>query len=198
MTTGEVMKQVLADAAFYKNSDGGMTCSGGEPLTQSGFVSSLFFAAREKGIHTALDTAGNVDFKAFEDVLPRTDLVLFDFKAAGAGLHEQGTGSRNERILANLERLAGTGAYGIPVWIRIPVIPSFNNTRKNMEATAAFLKKLPGVRRLDLLPYHQLGAAKYESLGLPYGYKEFKPPDKNEMASLAAVFSGAHYAVEAR
>jgi pyruvate formate lyase activating enzyme len=194
----EVMKQVLADAVFYKNSGGGMTCSGGEPLAQSDFISALFVAAKENGVHTALDTAGNVDFSAFEKVLPWTDLVLFDFKAADPALHEQGTGSRNERILANLERLAGSGDFRIPVWIRIPVIPGFNNTRENMEETAAFLKKLTWVRRLDLLPYHQLGASKYEGLGMNFGYKDLSPPDKGEMASLAAVFEGVHYTVEAR
>jgi pyruvate formate lyase activating enzyme len=175
-----------------------MTCSGGEPLAQSDFTSALFAAARENGVHTALDTAGNADFSAFEKVLPKTDLVLYDFKAADAGLHEQGTGSRNERILANLERLAGSGDFRVPVWIRIPVIPGFNNTRENMEAAAAFLKKLPRVRRVDLLPYHQLGASKYESLGTGYGHRELKPPEKSEMVSLAAVFEGAHYTVEAR
>jgi pyruvate formate lyase activating enzyme len=193
----EVMKQVLADAAFYKNSNGGMTCSGGEPLVQSDFILALFTAAQENGIHTALDTAGNVDFSAFEKTLPRTDLVLFDFKAADPGLHEQGTGFRNERILANLERLACSGDFQIPVWIRIPVIPGFNNTRENMEETAAFLEKLTRVRQLELLPYHQLGASKYEALGMDYRYKDLKPPGKSEMASLAAVFEGAHYTVEA-
>jgi pyruvate formate lyase activating enzyme len=194
----EVMKQVLADAAFYKNSGGGMTCSGGEPLVQSGFTSALFAAARENGVHTALDTAGNVDFSLFEKALPWTDLVLFDFKAADPGLHEQGTGSRNDRILANLERLAGTGDYQIPVWIRIPVIPGFNNTRENMKETADFLKKLPRVRRLDLLPYHQLGASKYGGLGMDYGHGDITPPGKGEMVSLAVVFEGAHYTVEVR
>lgn len=194
----EVMKQVLTDAVFYKNSGGGMTCSGGEPLAQADFTAELFAAARENGVHTALDTAGNVDFSRFEQALPWTDLVLFDFKAADPGLHEQGTGSRNERILANLERLAGSGDFQVPVWIRIPVIPGFNNTRDNMEATAAFLKKLPRVRRLELLPYHQLGASKYEGLGMSYGHRDLAPPTKGEMASLAAAFEGSHYTVEAR
>ncbi|MDR0732248.1 MAG: glycyl-radical enzyme activating protein [Treponema sp.] len=195
-TVDQVIKQVLMDAVFYKNSGGGMTCSGGEPLVQSDFISALFSAARENGVHTALDTAGNVDFSAFEKTLPWTDLVLFDFKAADPGLHEQGTGSGNERILANLERLAGTEDFHIPVWIRIPVIPGFNNTRENMQKTAAFLKNLVQVRRLDLLPYHQLGASKYEGLGINYGHKDLTPPDKSEMKALAAVFADAHYTVE--
>jgi pyruvate formate lyase activating enzyme len=194
----EVMEQVMADAPFYKNSNGGITCSGGEPLVQSGFTSALLAAAREQGLHTALDTAGNVDFSCFEKALPWTNLVLFDFKAADPGLHEKGTGARNELILANLERLAGTGDFDIPVWIRVPVIPGFNNTRDNMKATAAFLKNLRRVRRLDLLPYHQLGAAKYEGLGMGYGHKELTPPGKGEMAALAAAFEGAHYTVECR
>jgi pyruvate formate lyase activating enzyme len=188
----DVMKTVLADAAFYKNSGGGMTVSGGEPLLQPAFTLALLRAAKKEGIHTALDTAGDVPHGVFQDMAPGVDLWLFDCKCMDSAPHRQATGVGNERILENLRRL---GQGKAPVWLRVPVIPGFNDTEENMLALRGFLAGLPAVQRLDLLPYHSLGAGKNASLGREYAHTELKAPTKERMALLAGCFGGAGYEV---
>jgi len=192
-TVDEVMRTVLADAPFYRNSGGGMTCSGGEPLLQSGFVADLMRSAKKAGIHTALDTAGNVDYTAFERVLPHTDLILYDLKCMDDGRHEQLTGASNRRILENLRRL---GKGQTPVWIRIPVIPGANDSEENMRAVAEFLYPLGAIRRVALLPYHSLGIGKYEGLGIEgNGVAALKPPSAEALAALARLLEGGTYEI---
>jgi len=191
-TVEDVMKSVRADAAFYRNSGGGMTVSGGEPLLQLEFTLALLKAAKEEGIHTALDTAGHVDFALFEQVLPYVDLLLFDCKCMDSGTHRAATGAGNERILGNLRQL---GRGSTPVWVRVPVIPGVNDTEQNMLALREFLSDLPAVKRLDLLAYHNLGAGKHANLGGEYAYKEVKAPPKERMEALAGCFAGAGYRV---
>ncbi|MCL2300575.1 MAG: glycyl-radical enzyme activating protein [Firmicutes bacterium] len=183
----DVMKTVRADAAFYRNSGGGMTVSGGEPLLQPEFTQALLKAAKEENIHTALDTAGHVDFALFERVLPYADLLLFDCKCMDSAVHRQATGADNERILENLRRL---GQGETPIWVRVPVISGVNDTEENMLALREVLADLPAVKRLDLLAYHNLGAGKHASLGGEYAYKELKAPPKERMAELSDCFAG--------
>jgi len=192
-TVEDVMKIVRADAAFYKNSGGGMTVSGGEPLLQPEFTQALLRAAKEEGIHTALDTAGHVDFALFERVLSWVDLLLFDCKCMDSEKHKQATGAGNARILGNLRRL---GRGSTPLWVRVPVIPGLNDTQENMLALREFLSGLPAVKRVDLLAYHNLGAGKHANLGGDYAHKELKAPPKERMAELAGWFEGAGYGVQ--
>ena len=181
----DVMKAVRADAAFYRNSGGGMTVSGGEPLLQAEFTLALLKAAKEEGIHTALDTAGHVDFALLERVLPWVDLLLFDCKCMDSTMHRQATGVGNERILENLRQL---GQGSTPVWVRVPVIPGVNDTEENMAALRGVLAGLPAVKRVELLAYHSLGAGKHGNLGLEYAHKEIKAPPKERMEELGAYF----------
>ncbi|MCL1951204.1 MAG: glycyl-radical enzyme activating protein [Oscillospiraceae bacterium] len=190
----DVMKTVRADAAFYQNSGGGVTVSGGEPLLQPEFTLALLKAAKEENIHTALDTAGHVAFSVFERVSPYVDLLLFDCKCMDSTVHKQATGAGNERILENLRRL---GQGSTPVWVRVPVIPGVNDMEQNMTALREFLSGLPAVQRLDLLTYHNLGAGKHANLGGEYAHKELKAPPKERMAELAGCFAGAGYEVNA-
>jgi len=169
-----------------------VTVSGGEPTSQSGFVTELFSRCKAMGIHTALDTAGNVDFSLFKRVLPHVDLLLFDCKCMDSGTHRAATGAGNERILGNLRQL---GRGSTPVWVRVPVIPGVNDTEQNMLALREFLSDLPAVKRLDLLAYHNLGAGKHANLGGEYAYKEVKAPPKERMEALAGCFAGAGYRV---
>jgi pyruvate formate lyase activating enzyme len=188
----DVMKTVLADAAFYKNSGGGMTVSGGEPLLQPEFTLALLRAAKKEGLHTALDTAGHVPCETLREIAPCVDLWLYDCKCMDDALHRQATGVGNERILENLRRL---GQGGAPVWVRVPVIPGFNDTEGNMRGLRGFLAGLPAVARLDLLPYHGLGAGKNASLGRGGTHTELNPPPKERMAELADCFCGAGFTV---
>jgi pyruvate formate lyase activating enzyme len=165
MAVGELMTEVLRDRLFFDDSGGGVTFSGGEPLSQPDFLTAALEACRSEGVHTAVDTSG---FCRQEDLLriaPWTDLFLFDLKHMDDARHRELTGVSNRRILENLAALA---ALPEPtrgsIRVRVPVIPGLNDDRTNLEATARFAASLPGVHRVDLLPYHAHGLHKRERL----------------------------------
>jgi len=176
MKIEEVMAEVKRDIPFYKNSNGGITASGGEPLAQANIVANFFKRAHEEGIHTALDTSGYARWATFRKVLKHTDLVLYDVKTMDPERHKKLTGVPNDLILANLER---THRAEIPVFVRIPVIPGYNfiNVEEDVREIADFLQGLDNVKRVDLLPFHRLGKSKYLMLGRKYTV-DIKPPDK--------------------
>ncbi|WLT32582.1 glycyl-radical enzyme activating protein [Geothrix sp. PMB-07] len=185
VTVDELMEELLRDRLFFDQSGGGVTLSGGEPLMQPGFVLSTLEALRQRGVHTALDTCG---LGRREDLLAAAalaDVVLFDLKHMDDAQHRHWTGAGNAAILANLEALSQVHGG---IWIRVPVIPGVNDDLANLEATARFVAGLPGVRRLDLLPYHSTGAAKFRRLGMDYTLEQVEPPTPERMAGLAALF----------
>ena len=192
MSCPEVMEVVRRDAAFYQNSGGGMTLSGGEPLLQPEFALELLKWCREEQIHTAVDTAGNVPYAVFEKIISYTDLFLFDLKAASPELHREGTGVDNRMILENLQRL------DVPKWIRIPVIPGYNDNQKELEAMSERIRDVPMVERICLLPFHRLGFAKYQKLGIANPCDGQREPGEDEMKRHAEIFSacGAVVTVE--
>jgi pyruvate formate lyase activating enzyme len=181
---GEVMDQVKKDRAFYERSGGGVTVSGGEVLLQSGFAAALLAECKQAGMHTAVDTAGDVPYDAFEAVLPYTDLFLFDVKAADPALHRKGCGKDNRRILENLRRLSAGGAN---VRLRIPVIPGFNDNEEAIGQIGALICALPGRHPTDLLRFHRMGAEKYTSLQRTYRAEALESPDDARMQALADV-----------
>jgi len=183
MTAEEVITEVMKDKQYYDNSQGGMTLSGGEPLLQADFAAEILKAAKEKGIHTALDTAGNVPWQSFEKVLPYLDLILLDLKIMDPILHKTYTGSDNKKILENAKRLFETG---IEVNVRIPMIGGVNDTLENIRATAGFIKGYQRITEVKLLPYHSLGMEKAKSLGLTQ--QEFITPDKEALMQFAKEF----------
>lgn len=142
-----LMTDIEADMPFYNDSGGGVTFSGGEPLLQSEFVAGSLKACRENGIHTAVDTAGNVPYSSFENVIPYTDMFLYDLKAMDRDLHRELTGVSNDRILENLNEL---GTADIPVRIRIPVIEGANNQDDEFMKMANSLNLLVILRQLSL------------------------------------------------
>ena len=176
MKIEEVMAEVKRDVPFYKNSNGGVTASGGEPLAQASFVADFFKRAHEEGVHTALDTSGYARWATFRKVLNHTDLVLYDVKTTEPERHKTLTGISNKLILANLER---TCREEIPVFVRIPVIPNYNfvNVEEDAKKIADFLQGLNTVKRVDLLPFHRLGKSKYLMLGRNC-IVDIEPPDK--------------------
>jgi pyruvate formate lyase activating enzyme len=161
--SADIMKTVLRDMPFYKNSGGGVTFSGGEPLLQVDFLADMLGIAKENGMHTAVETAGNVSEKSFDRILTLVDLFLFDLKLMDREKHIKATSASNERILENLQRIDKAGAG---LLVRIPVIPGINDDDENMEATAAFLTEKTSVRQVELLPYHNMADHKYAGLGL--------------------------------
>lgn len=163
----EVMEEVKSDLPFYENSGGGMTLSGGEPAMQSTFAEELLRQAKEAGIHTAIETAGYIDWKVYERLLPYLDLILFDSKQMDPEKHRRYTGKSNEKIHENLRRLCGKEKT-VEVIVRTPVIPGYNDEKENFQALAAFLNSLERIPRVELLPYNTLAGSKHPRLGLVY------------------------------
>lgn len=173
-TPAEVFAEVIKDKAFYDNSGGGVTFSGGECMLQLDFLCEILEKCKSAGIHTAVDTAGNVPWKSFEKILPFTDLFLYDIKAFGAELHRKGTGVSNELILENLKNLSGRA----DIIVRIPVIGGYNDNDEEIRRIADFLKQIK-IIKAELLPYHAMGEHKYTALGR--NPESFNVPNKNFM-----------------
>jgi pyruvate formate lyase activating enzyme len=186
MEVDDVIKIIKKDIDYYRDSGGGITLSGGEPLLQKEFVREIFAKSKEMGIHTALDTAFNVDFEDFEYVLPFTDLVLLDLKLMDGELHRKYTGVHNHKILENAQKLS---EMHVDIIVRIPVIKGVNDNRGNMDKTADFLKGFSRLLLVELLPYHDLGVDKYRSLGYEDEQAIFDTPSSSEMEALSKSFS---------
>ena len=184
ITVGEIIEEVLKDRIYYRRSGGGLTLSGGECLLQADFSQALLAAAKENGINTAIETAGNVKYEEAEKVFPYLDLMLMDIKHINADKHKEFTGCSNERILENAVKFSKNVKKLI---IRVPVIPGFNDTEDEILKIAEFAAKLENVDELHLLPYHRLGADKYDRLGRKYTLSEILPPTDEKMESLKQV-----------
>ena len=165
MSVGEVLKEVKKDRLLYRNSGGGITISGGEPLSQPEFALSLLQSCKEIGLHTCVDTCGFIPPHLLEEAIKYTDLFLFDLKHMDSATHQQITGVPNELVISNAKLIA---AKGTPMIIRIALIAGLNDSEENIIATAAFAASLESVQQVDVLPYHRFGVSKYDLLGLPY------------------------------
>jgi pyruvate formate lyase activating enzyme len=176
LTLDEVVKKVEDDRIFYDNSNGGMTVSGGEPLVQWRFVEELLQKCKAKGIHTTLDTSGNVPWQNIDGVLEHVDLVLMDIKHMDTEMHKKGTGVGNKVILENAEKIARR----VRTWIRIPLIPDYNDSESNIQKVAEFASDI-GVEKVSLLSYHELGSSKYPKLGRVYPMESATPPDEEDV-----------------
>lgn len=170
MTVEEVIKEVMSDEPFYKNSGGGVTVSGGEPLAQPTFTRELFKALKNKNLHAALDTCGFAKWEVMEAVLEHTDLVLFDIKHMDTARHITGTGQNNSMILENARKAASRNR----LWIRVPLIPRYNDTEENITQLAKFGVEI-GAEQVSLLPYHEWGTPSYERLGRKYPLEGLEP-----------------------
>jgi pyruvate formate lyase activating enzyme len=163
-TADEVFKEIAADALFYQESGGGVTLGGGEPLAQPEFTDSILKKCRDAGFHTALDTCGYASWTTAREILRHVNLVLFDFKHMSPEMHKKYTGVSNELILQNAEKIHHE--ISIPMRARVTLVPGFNDSPENLEATARFIAdRLSKVIPVHLLPYHRLGEAKWERLG---------------------------------
>ncbi len=181
-TVQEVIEEVKKDMPFYENSNGGVTLSGGEPTMQPEFCLALLQESKDAGMHTALDTSGYVKWETFKDILEYVDLVLFDIKQTDPVKHKEYTGVSNEIIISNLSKL---DELDIPIEIRMPIIPGYNDSDDNIQKACQLFDKLENVQRVKLLPYHRLGEGKYERLEIEYKLKGVKPPDKVYMENLS-------------
>ena len=178
MTLDEVWKVVKKDADYYEASGGGVTASGGEILAQADFVAALFKRCREAGYHTCADTSGFGDPAALLKILEYADLVYFDLKHMDLEAHKQYMGQSNELILNNLELVVKTG---VPLVIRAPLIPGYNNSDENLRAMAAKVAEIAKDSVVNLLPYHRYGANKYRMIDMTYQLEDVPELTSDEL-----------------
>ena len=182
-TVDEVMREILKDKVFYENSGGGVTFSGGECMLQIDFLEEILKVCKENGIHTAVDTAGHVPYEYFERILPYTNLFLYDVKCYDSEKHKKYTGVRNELILENLKKLLATGKS---VWVRIPIIPTVNDTVEEIQRIKAYISSCGKPEMIELLPYHAMGEHKYAAINRESHM--FPIPSKETMEDLNKIF----------
>ena len=187
VTVVEVLAEVLKDEAFYRQSKGGVTFSGGEPLAQPNYLLELLKESKRAGLHTTVDTCGYTPWKNIEKILPFADLFLYDIKLMNDKLHKKHTGASNKLILTNLEKLAESGARII---VRFAVIPGINDGDKSVRQIADFVAKLKRVERIDILPYHAMAADKYLHLQRIQEMAKVKPPREESVARIKKIFEG--------
>lgn len=182
-TPEEVLKKALRYKSYWRN-NGGITVSGGEALLQIDFVTELFRLAKEKGIHTCLDTSGNPFTREesfyfrFEQLMQVTDLFMLDIKHIDDGAHRKLTGQTNENILAMARCLSD---HGKAMWIRHVLVPGITDDEEQLTKLRAFIDTLESVERVEILPYHTLGVFKWKELGIPYGLEGVNPPTDEQI-----------------
>ncbi len=178
VTADEILKRALRFKPYW-GKDGGITISGGEPLLQIDFVIELFKKAKELGINTCIDTAGNPFtkeepfFSKFEELMKYTDLLLLDLKEINPARHKDLTGFDNSNIIEMAKYLSEINK---PVWIRHVLVPEHSDFDEDLDALGDFIDTLSNVDRVEILPYHTLGKFKWENLGIPYTLESISPP----------------------
>lgn len=182
----KVMEQVLADKLYYEQSGGGVTLSGGEPLLQPEFSRAILERCKAEGLHTAIETAGNVPYTAFEMVLPYTDMLLYDVKGYAPWIYQWHIHGDRERIFSNLMRLGEEFPGALAV--RTPVVGSVNDTEEEIGNIAQLAQRLENLAYYQLMPYHALGKAKYDALNAHFEKSYYTPPPERmtELEDLAA------------
>lgn len=186
MSVEQVMKMLRRYRPYYGDT-GGLTCSGGEPLLQPEFLTELFCACRQEGISTCLDTAGygNGDY---EELLSYTDLVIWDIKHHKADDYHNLTGGNIERPQAFLEAVKKAG---VPLWIRHVVVPGLTDSEEHIQSLGSYIRTIPKVERMELLPYHVMGVEKYHVMGIPYTLENVPPMEKEKTERLQTLIETA-------
>lgn len=195
ITAEEVFKQAYRYRNYWK-SNGGITVSGGEALLQIDFVIELFRLAKEKGVHTTLDTSGNPFtteepfFSKFNELMEVTDLFMLDIKHIDNDKHKELTGCVNSNILQMAKYLSDNNKA---MWIRHVLVPGYTDDEESLRRLSEFVKTLKTVERFEVLPYHTLGIVKYEEMGIKYRLSDVKPPSKEEIERANNILCTAEY-----
>jgi pyruvate formate lyase activating enzyme len=174
----EVVMEIEKDSIFYQTSNGGVTISGGEPLFQPEFTSEILKLCKEKGIHTAIETSGFADEASLKMVLKYCDLVLFDIKETNEENHKKFTGVSLKPILKNLNIVNDMGVSFI---IRLPVIPGLNDREEHFYKVKSITENMSFCKGIEIMPYHHLGAYKYELLQKNYLCSNVIEPDNESL-----------------
>ena len=194
-TADELLEKALRYRSYW-GSKGGITVSGGEPLLQIDFLLELFTKAKEKGVHTTLDTCGNPFtreepfFSKFEKLMEVTDLVMLDIKHMDEEQHVFLTGQKNDNILDMAKYLSDTGKS---MWIRHVLVPERSDRDDYLWKLHDFIEKLDHVERVEVLPYHTLGVYKWKELGIPYGLEGIEPPTQERIQNANEILKTAKY-----
>jgi len=193
LSVSQVLEAVLQDQIFYEESGGGVTFSGGEPLSQPEFLRALLAACRDRGIHTTVDTCGLAQPDDVLAVAALTDLFLYDLKFMDDAKHRRYAGVSNALILENLKAL---GRAQSRIWLRVPVIPGINDAPADLQAAARFAATVSGVQQVHLLPFHRTGLPKARRLGQDNGLAGVQPPSDEAMSRAVDIFANAGLAVK--
>jgi len=186
MEVDRVLETVLKDKHFYEESGGGVTFSGGEPLMQHEGLLQLLEGCKAHNLHTTIDTSGYAGWEPLEEILPHTDLFLYDLKHMDPELHRRYTGAENRPVLENASRLLERGARVI---FRIPVIPGINTTPEEVDSMVAFLnERAEQMKEVHLLPFHRIAENKYRLLHLKLPLRGLAEPDRALMRRLQKKF----------
>jgi pyruvate formate lyase activating enzyme len=183
-----LLAKVLRDRVYYETSGGGVTASGGEAMVWADFIARFFASLRAEKIPTALDTSGVVGGPALDRVLANTDLVLIDLKIMDEAKHREIIGAPLPPILEHIRQV---DRAGLPIIFRVPVVPGYTDGADNLAAMAAFVGSLTRPAKVELLPYHRMGEAKYRHLGRSYSLSELRPPSAESMHEARDVFTRA-------
>jgi len=179
MSAQKVMDEVLKDVRYYESSGGGLTISGGEPLTQLEFTLELLRLAKKNGIHTCIETSGYAATNRLFAVLPYVDLFLYDFKESDNAKHKEFTGVSRNLIMDNLHAINNAGAKII---LRCPIIPACNERPEHLAAIAATANALCNITEVNIMPYHPMGASKAARIGGEYALQDMAFPTDTQIA----------------
>jgi pyruvate formate lyase activating enzyme len=177
-TVDEVMAEIEKYRAFITTAGGGVTITGGEPLLQPAFTGEILRRCKEAGLHTALDTSGFLGVRATDELLSHTDLVLLDIKSFDVPAYRALTGGELTPTLNFATRL---DRLGVPMWIRYVLVPGWTDAPKPIDGLARFIAGLDSVDRVDILPFHKLGAVKYEALDIPFPLRDTPTPSQESV-----------------
>ncbi|MBR1483883.1 MAG: pyruvate formate lyase-activating protein [Ruminococcus sp.] len=192
MTADALLKKALRYRSYWGDT-GGITVSGGEPLLQTAFLTELFTKAKAQGVHTCIDTAGQPFsrqepfFSQFQQLCAVTDLFLADIKHIDSAAHKALTGADNSNILDMLRFLSEIHQ---PVWIRHVLVPDITDDDEVLRRTRAFIETLDNVEKIEVLPYHSMGAYKWQALGLRYTLQDTPPPTAQRIQNAYEILNG--------
>ena len=196
MSVEKVWKTIRKDSVYYEESGGGVTCSGGELLMQPDFVAELFKKCRENSVHTCADTSGFGSPEAMNKVLEYTDLVYFDLKHLDPARHNELTGVPLEPILRNLKTIVARET--IPLVMRVPLIPEYNDEQDNLEAMARLVKETVPASVVHIMPYHRYGESKYKSVGMEYKLRDLRENTPEDLDRARKIFESKGLSVEVK
>lgn len=177
----ELLHEIEKDKIFYSVKGGGVTFSGGEPLTHGKYLTEIAKLCKKNRIDVCVESCGYSKFETFESALPYIDSIFMDIKLIDSLKHKEITGYGNELILENISKISHKG---IPMTIRTPIVPGYTDSVANIEGIAEFITTLPSVKEYELLIYHNLGESKYSALGRKYDLKGIEPPSDEKIREL--------------